>query len=61
MSLITSSHILFAKLSHMGMPNFKGDREMQSFRLCQERGELEYLRIIQKITTLTKAQALRDH
>ena len=45
----------------MDMPNFKGDREMQSFRLCQERGELEYLWIIQKITTLTKAQALRDH
>lgn len=45
----------------MGMPNFKGDREMQSFRLWQERGELEYLWIIQKITTLTKAQALRDH
>ena len=57
-----SHHILFARLSHMDMPNVKGDREMQSFHLCQNICKYsEYLRIIQKITTLTKAHAPKDH
>ena len=56
----TTFHISFAKSSRMDMPKSKWGKQMQSFH-GQERGELEYLWIIQKITTLTKAQSLSDH